>query len=123
MGILSQTDEAEGVAPRATDSSRWGKQDRLGWIVFGGSIAVVLGFVAAAVMLPHQGVRYCTADFGTCIINRSRSDTWRVLDTQCPAGQSLRFVALGGMQIRRCHSIAVSGFPAPLNACPAACAK
>jgi hypothetical protein len=95
--------------------------DRQGWIVFGASIALVLLLGVMSVLFPQQGVIYCTEGFGTCTINRSRSDPWRVLVTPCPAGQLLRFVSLGGMQIRRCHSILVSGFSAPLSVCPAAC--
>jgi hypothetical protein len=97
--------------------------DRHGWLVFGASVALVLLVGVSAVMFPHQGVIYCTEGFGTCIVSRSRSGSWRVLDTPCPAGQSLRFVSLGGLQMRRCHSILVFGFSAPLNVCPAACRK
>jgi hypothetical protein len=96
--------------------------DRQGWFVFGASIALVLVLGVMSAMFPQQGVMYCTEGFGTCIFSPPRGN-WRVLDTPCPAGQSLRFVSLGGMQIRRCHSILVSGFSAPLSVCPAACRK
>jgi hypothetical protein len=97
--------------------------DRQGWFVFGASVALVVLVGVSSAMFPQQGVTYCTEDFSTCIINRTRSGSWRVLDTPCPAGQSLRFVSLGAMQIHRCHSILVSGFSAPLSVSPAACRK
>src|SRR5262245_59795236 len=93
------------------------KQDRLGWIVFGGNIVVVLGFIVSA-RLPQPYLTYCTADFGTCIKGEHKGSLWRVLDPPCPAGQSLRF--LSGY---RCHSIPVSGFVTPPSVCAAACAK
>jgi hypothetical protein len=100
-----------------------GKRERQGWIIFGGTIAMVLGGAVAFVVLPHPRVTYCTEGFGTCVTNRY--GTWRVLETLCPAAQSPRFVSwkLVSIEIRRCHSIPVSGFSAPLDACPAACAK
>src|SRR5262245_60155798 len=97
-------------------------QDRMGWIVFGGSVALVAFLGVSSVMFPHQGVIYCTEGFGTCIFSPPRGN-WRVLATPCPAGQSLRFVSLGGMQIRRCHSIRPSGSSTSLDVCPAACTK
>ena len=95
----------------------------MGWILFGGTIALVLISGVSSVMLPPAGVMYCTEGFGTCIVSPPRSGAWRVLDAPCPAGRSLRFVSLGGLQLRRCHSIPVTGFSTPLYVCPAACAK
>ena len=40
-----------------------GSLDRMGWIMFGWSIVVVLGFVVAA-KSPQAYLTYCTADFG-----------------------------------------------------------
>jgi hypothetical protein len=96
--------------------------DRQGWFLFGASIALVLLLGVTSVMFPQQGVMYCTEGFGTCIFSPSRGN-WRVLDAPCTAGESLQFVSLGGLQIRRCHSIQVSDFTAPLSVCPAACRK
>jgi len=93
-----------------------GKQDRLLWLLFGGSMLVVVGWVVA-VKSPQAYVTYCTSDFSTCI-ERGKSAPWRVLDPPCPAGQSLR--VLSGY---RCHSISVSGLATPLRVCPATCAK
>ena len=96
--------------------------DRQGWFVFGATVALVVFVGVSVAMFPHQGVMDCTEGFGTCIFSPPRGN-WRVLETPCPAGQSLRFVSLGGLQIRRCHSIRVSGISAPLSVCPAACWK
>ena len=94
-----------------------------GWIIFGGTVAMLLMFAASGVMLPITNVTYCTAGFDTCI-TRSRSQPWHVLETPCPAGQSLRFVRpVVFVGVSRCHSIRVSAFSAPLSVCPAACAK
>ena len=84
------------------------------WLLFGGSMVVVVGWVVA-VRSPQAYVTYCTADFATCI-ERGKGGPWRVLDRPCPAGQSLRF-----RSGYRCHSISVSGFSTPLDVCPAAC--
>src|SRR4051812_16557370 len=97
-----------------------GSLDRQGWFVFGAAVALVVFVGVTSVLLPHEGVMYCTEGLGTCIFRPPRGN-WRVLDTPCPAGQSLRYVSLGGLQIHRCHSIRVTGFSAPLSACPAAC--
>jgi hypothetical protein len=101
---------------------RVSRLDQARWFVFGASIALVLLLGVMSVMFPQQGVMYCTEGFGTCIFSPPRGK-WRVLETPCPPGQSLRFVSLGGMQLRRCHSILVSGFSVPLSVCPAACRK
>ena len=108
---------------RAKESKRVTRLDRQGWFVFGGTVALVVFVGVMSVLLPQQGVMYCTENFGTCIINRSRSDSWRVLDAPCPAGQSLRYVSLGGLQIRRCHSIRVTGLSTALSVSPTACGK
>jgi hypothetical protein len=99
-----------------------GSLDRQGWFVFGATVALVVFAGVTSVLLPQQGVVYCTENFGTCIFSAPRGN-WRVLDTPCSAGQSLRFVSLGGLQIRRCHSIRVTGFSTALSVCPAACWK
>ena len=94
-----------------------------GWIIFGGTVALVVAFGLMPVVFPMTGVTYCTAAFEICIA-QSRSSPWRVVETPCPAGHSLQFVrpvVLVG--VSRCHSIAVQGFSAPLDVCPAACAK
>src|SRR5262245_3227474 len=111
-----------GEAPACARSKSMGKPDRLGWIVFGGSLFVALGFAGSAVMFPITNVTYCTAGFDTCITH-SRSQPWHVVETPCPAGQSPRFVEPVVFGVSRCHSIMASGFPTPLNVCPTACAK
>jgi hypothetical protein len=98
-------------------------QDRAGWFVFGATIALVLGLAVSSIMLPQSNVIYCTEGFGTCIVRPPRGN-WRVLvNAPCTAGQSLRPASLGGLQLRSCHSILVTGFSTPLHVCPAACAK
>ena len=104
-------------------STKMRSQDRMGWILFGGTVALVLITGVSSVMFPQAGVMYCTEGFGTCIVSPPRSGAWRVRDATCPAGQSVRFVSLGGLQLRRCHSILVTGFLTSLYVCPAACAK
>jgi len=90
--------------------------NRLGWIVFAGTIATVLGGYLVFTMWPHPRETYCTAGFGSCITNRRGE--WHVLDTPCPAGQSPRFTSLAA---HRCHSIRPPGFPVPLSVCPIKC--
>jgi hypothetical protein len=93
-----------------------GALDRKGWILFGGTVAMVVIFGASLVIFPQTGVvTYCTAGFETCITN-SRSSPWRVLDKPCPAGQSLRFTRPAVfVEVSRCYSLAVQGFSAPLT--------
>ena len=94
-----------------------------GWIIFAGTVAMVLLFAVSAVMLPMTNVTLCTAGFETCITH-SRSQPWHVEDTPCPTDQSEGFVRpVVFVRISRCHSIRVSGFSTPLDVCPAACAK
>lgn len=103
--------------------TKMGKLDRQGWIVFGGTIAMVLAFGVSAVMLPQSKKLYCTADLDTCIMN-GRSRPWHVRDKPCPAGEELRFVSGEVLRsISRCHSIKPPGFSAPLSVCPAVCTK
>lgn len=100
-----------------------GALDRKGWIVFGGTVAMVILFGVSAVMFPQGGVTYCTAGFETCITS-SRGSSWHVVKPPCPAGQSLRFTRpVVFVGVSRCHAILVPGFSAPLDVCPAACAK
>jgi len=49
--------------------------NRLGWIVFAGTIATVLGGYLVFTMWPHPRETYCTAGFGSCITNR-RGEFW-----------------------------------------------
>jgi len=91
-----------------------------GWIVFGGTIGMVFLFVVSSVMWPTAYVMYCTAGFETCMTS-GRSQPWHVVETPCPAGQSLRFVR--PVLSTGCHSISVPGFSTPLSVCPAACVK
>jgi hypothetical protein len=99
--------------------------DRKGWMIFGGTVALVIvfGVGVSGVMSPLAGVTYCTAGFETCVTH-GRSSPWHVLEKPCPVGQSLRFtrpaVFVG---VSRCHSIAVPDFSSRLEVCPAACAK
>jgi hypothetical protein len=103
--------------------TKMGKLDRQGWIIFGGTIAMVLAFGVSAVMLPQSEKLYCTADLDTCIMN-GRSRPWHVRDKPCPAGEELRFVSGEVLRsISRCHSIKPPGFSAPLSVCPAVCTK
>ena len=100
-----------------------GKPGLLGWIVFGGTYAMVILLGVSGVMLPQTEKLYCTADLGTCIMS-GRSRPWHVLERPCPAGQSPRFVRpVVFVGVSRCHWIPVSGFSTPLSVCPAACRK
>jgi hypothetical protein len=95
----------------------------IGWIIFGGMVGLPLLIAVSAVMLPMSNVTYCTAGFETCITN-SRIQAWHVVEAPCPRGQAPQFVQpVLFVGISRCHSITMSGFAAPLNVCPTACAK
>jgi hypothetical protein len=96
---------------------------KIGWIIFGGMVCMPLLIAVSTVLLPMANVTYCTTGFETCIAS-NRGQAWHVVDTPCPGGQSLQFVQpVLFVGVSRCHSITVSGFSAPLNVCPTACAK
>jgi len=94
------------------------REDRLGWIVFGGSVALVLVFGAGALMFPVSGTIYCTEDFGSCFtLDRFG---WRLQEKPCAAGESLRFIT---SSLRRCGLIRPSPSSGLQRVCPAACGR
>src|SRR5262249_30323855 len=86
-----------------------------------GQVVVVLLFAVGNLTSPQIERTYCTAHYGTCIM-QGGSTPWHVVNTACPAGQSLHFVSVGVMGVR-CHSIQAQGFSTHLEVCSAACAK
>jgi hypothetical protein len=99
------------------------KLDRQGWIIFGGTLVMLILFAASAVTLPMTNVMYCTVGLETCMTH-NRRQPWHVVAGPCPMHQSLRFIrSVVFVAVSRCHSIRISNVWTPLRVCPAICAK